>query len=82
MSPQENLCLGSIIVRFLAVWQIPILNIKIWHILSRKLQDEYKLEAVFVSLKFKLSLSSHDFLIKRVKSLSFIARRKWICAPE
>ena len=82
MSPQENLCLGSIIVRFLAVWQIPILNIKIWHIFSRKLQDEYKLEAVFVSLKFKLSLSSHDFLIKRVNSLSFIARRKWICAPE
>ena len=79
MSPQENLCLGSIIVRFLAVWQIPILNIKIWYF-SRKLQDE--LEAVSVPLKFKLSLSSHDFLIKRVNSLSFIARRKWICAPE
>ena len=67
MSPQENLCLGSIIVRFLAVWQILILNIKILHFLSRKLQDEYKLEAVSVSLKFKLSLNSHDFLIKLVK---------------
>ena len=67
MSPQENLCLGSIIVRFLAVWQILILNIKIWHFLSRKFQDEYKLEAVSVSLKFKLSLNSHDFLIKLVK---------------
>ena len=67
MSPQENLCLGSIIVRFLAVWQILILNIKIWHLLSRKLQDEYKLEDVSVALKFKLSLNSHDFLIKLVK---------------
>ena len=67
MSPQENLCLGSIIVRFLAVWQILILNIKIWHFFSRKFQDEHKLEAVSVSLKFKLSLNSHDFLIKLVK---------------
>ena len=79
MSPQENLCLGSIIVRLLAVWQILILNIKIWHFISRKLQDEYKLEDISVSLKFKLSLNSHEFLKKTRQMTTIVV---FYSAPE